>query len=197
MALVHANVFIPSTLGGTCMGPNTGKIDKQKYENNMQLATDVYINRINQAPCGDTIIHLYRGANSLEHQETRKYFLQYAKGTKKQKEILKKEKPELYDYFDEVWQLKEWHSIKGLPSRYVFFLINFVVLIPHVAILCAEVDRRTYHYGIVEDHLLHIYPYLFLTLPDPGVMSIVANVKMFVPDIIYRLKCLYCHQLHQ
>ena len=55
MALAHANVFIPSTLGGTCMDPNTGKIDKQKYENNMQLATDVYINRVNQAPCGDTV----------------------------------------------------------------------------------------------------------------------------------------------
>ena len=43
MALAHANVFIPSTLGGTCMDTNTGKIDKQKYENNMELATDVYV----------------------------------------------------------------------------------------------------------------------------------------------------------
>ena len=47
MALTHANVFIPSTLGGTCMDINTGKTDEQKYENNMELATDVYINRVN------------------------------------------------------------------------------------------------------------------------------------------------------
>ena len=81
--------------------------------------------RVNQAPCGDTVIHLYHGANSLEHQETRRYFLQFAKGSKKQKELPKKEKPELYNYFDTVRQLKERHSIKGLPSQYVLSYLLF------------------------------------------------------------------------
>jgi len=123
LALAHVNLFIPSTLGGTCMDSNTGKINKERYDHNMELATNVYINRVNNAPCGDTVIHLYDGANSSEHQETRKHFLQYAKGTKKQKETLKKERPELYNYFDTMWQLKERHSIKGLPPQYAFFLV--------------------------------------------------------------------------
>ena len=123
LALAHANLFIPSTLGGTCMDSNTGKINKEKYEHNMELATNVYINRVNDAPCGDTVIHLYNGANSSEQQVVRKYFLQYCKGTKKQKEALKRERPELYNYFDTVWQLKERHSIKGLPPQYAFFLV--------------------------------------------------------------------------
>ena len=50
----HANVFIPSTLGGTCVDINTGKTDEQKYENNVELATDVYIDRVNPAPCDNS-----------------------------------------------------------------------------------------------------------------------------------------------
>ncbi len=90
LALAHANVFIPLTLGGSCMDSTTRKIDEEKYDKNMDLATDVYISRVNKCPCGDSVIHLYHGANSLEHQEIHKYFLQYAKGNKKQKEALKR-----------------------------------------------------------------------------------------------------------
>ena len=31
LALAHSNLFIPSTLGGSCISPDTGKVDKQKY----------------------------------------------------------------------------------------------------------------------------------------------------------------------
>ena len=101
----------------------TGKINKKRYVENMNLATNVYINRVNNCPCGDSVIHLYHGADSHLQQDTRKYFLQYVKGTKKQKESLKLEKPDLYSYFDTVWQLKECHSVKNLPSRYAFILV--------------------------------------------------------------------------
>ena len=46
LAVAHANLFIPSSLGGSCMDGNT--INKEKYERNMDLATDVYINRVNE-----------------------------------------------------------------------------------------------------------------------------------------------------
>ena len=107
LALAHANIFIPSTLEGSCMDTTTGKIDKEKYDKNMELATNVYISRVNQCPCEDSVIKLYHGTNSVEHQERRKYFLQYAKGNKKKKEALKKEKTDLYNYFETVWQVKE------------------------------------------------------------------------------------------
>ena len=113
----------------------------------MNLATDVYINRVNNCRCGDSVIHLYRGADSHLQQGTRKYFLLYVKGTKKQKESLKLEKLDLYSYFDTVWQLKERHSIKNLPSQYAF-----VVWIHHAVIHYVEVDINNYLSGIVEDH---------------------------------------------
>ena len=93
---------------------------------------------------------LYRGADSYLHQDTHKYFLQYVKDTKKQKESLKLEKLNLYSYFDTVWKLKECHSIKNLLSQYAFFL--FVVWMHHAVIHCVEVDINNYLSGIVEDH---------------------------------------------
>ncbi len=121
LAVAHANVFIPSTLGGSCMDGNT--LNKEKYERNMNLATDVYINRVNECSCGDTLIHLYRGADSSEQQTTRAYILQYLKGSKQQVEKLKKEQPDLYAYFEQVWKVKQSHSVPNLPVQYAFFLI--------------------------------------------------------------------------
>ena len=59
LALAHANLFIPSTLGGSCIDTKTGKMNREKYIANMNLATEVYISRVNGAPCGDGIIHLF------------------------------------------------------------------------------------------------------------------------------------------
>ena len=108
LALARANIFISSTLGGSCMDTTTGKADKERYDKNMDLATDVYISRVNKCLCGDSVINLYCGTNSFEHQETWKYFFQYTKGNKKQKEALKKEKPDLHNYFETV--CKERHT---------------------------------------------------------------------------------------
>lgn len=121
-ALAHANIFIPSTLGGSCFDITTGKLDRERYVNNMNLATDAYINRVNGCPCGDTVINLYRGADSSEQQEVRKCLLQYLKGTKGQKVALKREKNHLYAYFERVWHLRECHMVKDLPLQYAFFL---------------------------------------------------------------------------
>ena len=50
LSLGHANLFIPSTLGGTCMDATSGKVDPLKLAYNMELATEVYINRVNGCP---------------------------------------------------------------------------------------------------------------------------------------------------
>ena len=62
LALAHSNLFIPSTLG---VSSDIGKVDKQKYTINMDMATDVYTNH---CPCGETV-NLDKGADSLEKQE--------------------------------------------------------------------------------------------------------------------------------
>lgn len=97
------------------------QVDKNKYEQNMKMATEVYLNRVNWCPCGDTVINLYQGADSTEEQDTRKYLLQYLKGSKAQVQGLKKEKPNLYAYFEKVWQVRRNHN--KLPPQYAFFLV--------------------------------------------------------------------------
>jgi hypothetical protein len=122
LALAHANLFIPSTLGGSCVDCSTGKIDRDKYIHNMNLATDVYISRVDQAPCGNTVIHLFKGPNSQKQQVERKYLLQFLKGSKQQKSLLRSSHPELYSYFEQIWAIRNRHMVKNLPSQYIFFL---------------------------------------------------------------------------
>ena len=121
LALAHANLFIPSTLGGSCMDGN--KVDRSKYAENMKMATEVYINRVNECPCGETVIHLYQGSDSTKEQENRKYLLQYLKGSKAQVQHLKEEKPNLCAYFEKVWEVRRNHIIEELPPQYAFFLV--------------------------------------------------------------------------
>ena len=66
-ALAHANLLVPSTLGGFCLDSNTGKVDPEKFKHNMKPATEVYINRVNGYPCGEGTIKLYEGADSTAH----------------------------------------------------------------------------------------------------------------------------------
>lgn len=99
LALAHANLFIPSTLNGSCMASGeSGKIDREAYNNNMELAAEVYINRVNQCPCGDSVIHLFKGADSSALQDRRKDLLVYLKGSKKSKAALHQENPDLFEY---------------------------------------------------------------------------------------------------
>ena len=122
LALAHANLFIPSTLGGSCIDTKTGKVNREKYIANMNLATEVYISRVNGAPCGDGIIHLFKGADSSKNQVERKFLIQFLKGTKQQKKLLHIKHPKLYAYFDKVWTVRNQHMKKNLPSQYMFFL---------------------------------------------------------------------------
>ena len=121
MALAHANLFIPSTLCGANIDSSTGKINQEVFKNNMTAAKDVYISRVDQCSCGETLIHLCKGANS--RQEKRKYHMQFLKGTVKQKEVLRKEHRELWDYFEKIWALRKRHMVEGLPSQYLFHLV--------------------------------------------------------------------------
>lgn len=118
LALGHANTFIPSTLGGSCMNPDTGQIDEQKLKTNMNLAIDAYISRVSGCPCGNTTIQLYRGADSSQDQVTRSKLL-FLKGSKKQKLKMQQENPELYS---SVWEVRNSHMIHGFPPHYMFLL---------------------------------------------------------------------------
>ena len=64
----HSNRFIPSTIAGSNINRETGAVDKVKLKENMNLAVDAYISRVDGCPCGNSIINLFRGADSSEQQ---------------------------------------------------------------------------------------------------------------------------------
>lgn len=122
----HAGTYIPSTLGGSCVDSNTGVIDQAKLSENMSLA---YISRVDKSPCGDSIINLYRGADSGEEQEEWKLLI-FLKGPKANKKALSTQDPTLYTNFKLVWQVRTNNVVHDLPL-YVFFLPCFKPDCPH------------------------------------------------------------------
>lgn len=124
LALAHANVFIPSTLHGSCI--KNGEVNDEILFRNLDTAIDAYISRVDQAPCADTVIHLWKGADSKTYQEERTAVNTFLKGNKCDKELLQREKPELYQNIEMIWDLRNKHMVPNLPSQYLFF---FTVLL--------------------------------------------------------------------
>ena len=122
LALAHSNLFIPSNLNGSCFDPETGKVDQTRLKANLDRATDIYIERCNGSPCGDTQLQLFKGADSSENQELRKAVLIFLKGTKKEQEKLKQDEPEVYKLIEQVWTSRSKHMQPDLPSQYIFYL---------------------------------------------------------------------------
>ena len=123
LALAHANLFIPSNLNGSYFDQDTGKVDPIRLKANLDQATDIYIERCNGAPCGDTQLQLFKGADSSENQELQKAVLILClKGTKKEQEKLKQDEPEVYKLIEQVWIIQSKHMQPDLPSQYIFYL---------------------------------------------------------------------------
>ena len=123
LALGHTNLFIPSTLGGSVYNEETGQIDMNKVRKNLDMATSVYIERVNNCPFGETVIKLFKGADSSEYQRQRQHLIIYLKGSGKKRDKLQSEQPQLFAYFDKVTEVKRRHQMGGLPSQYLFYLV--------------------------------------------------------------------------
>ena len=81
LANAHSNLFIPSTIGGPCN--STEQLDQ-----NLNLAIDVYVKKVNGASCGNGTITLLKG--SLEcfakhAKDRRSKLVTFIRGTKKEK----------------------------------------------------------------------------------------------------------------
>lgn len=120
LALGHANLFIPSTLYGSCL--ENGKVNSDILCKNLSSAIDVYLSRVNQSPCAGTVIHLWKGPDSKDTQTERAAVLTYLKGKKNEKEQLRKSHPDLYKSIHEIWTLRNSHMVPNLPSQYLFYL---------------------------------------------------------------------------
>lgn len=103
LACTYANLFIPSNLSGLCFSPETGKVDMNLLKSNMDSATDVYISRVNQAPCGGSVIHLFKGASW--HQKIRDCLSIFLKGTNQEGKLMI-DHPDEYQYINKVWTIR-------------------------------------------------------------------------------------------
>ena len=120
LSLGHANTFLPLTSGGSRIDPDSGKVNGAKL---MDLAIDAYISRVSGAPCGSTVIQLFKGPKESSHVTSRDDLLIFLKGTKRDKERLKLTCPSLYSFLQKVWDVRSRHMVKGLSCRYFFMLI--------------------------------------------------------------------------
>ena len=121
LALGHSNTFIPSTITGSCINPSTGKVDDDKVKENLDVAIDAYVSRVDGCPCGETCIHLFKGPQSDEYHLKRAKLAAFLK-SKKKRAALRQSDPEVYSYFDKVWSVRNNHMMTGLPS-YIFYLL--------------------------------------------------------------------------
>ena len=122
LAVAQANLFIPSNLNGSCFDSDTGKLDNERLQKNMTRATEIYVERVNEAPCGTTNIHLYAGSELLDSLKLRGHVLTYLKENKMQKEQLKRENPAIYEFIEKAWSIRLKHGILNLPVQYCFML---------------------------------------------------------------------------
>ena len=116
----HANMFIPATLCGSHY-VNSG-IDKGKFTENMSAAINQYITRVDGTPCMKTTINLIKGPEKGIHITQWKELLTFLKGSKKEKNELKKNNPTLFKYFNELWDVRNNHIDDSLPLKYIFLL---------------------------------------------------------------------------
>ena len=72
---MHYSMFI----AGSCLDPETGVVDSQKLQKNLDIAIDAYISRVDGAPCGNTPIHLYKGAMDSDDVKSRESLLSISK----------------------------------------------------------------------------------------------------------------------
>ena len=124
----HANLFIPSTLNGYPVVQ--GKLDDSILNSSLRSAIDVYIERVDGSPCGNTVIHLLSGTDSSNFQKYRSNLKLFLKGTKAKKAALQASEPAMYSLFEEVWKVRNDHIVQGYPSQYVFFLIPYACFKP-------------------------------------------------------------------
>ena len=61
-------MFIPFTLSGDPCDSEDGSLNQEVNNENMDLATEVYIHRCKQTPFGTAVINLFKGASSEKAQ---------------------------------------------------------------------------------------------------------------------------------
>lgn len=105
------------------MQSSSGKLGEDKLKDNLSDAIDVYISRVNKCSCGDTVINLYKGTNNSTNQNMREMVKVFFKGKPEEVNQLKEERPQVYNWINDLRELQKRHLVRGLPSKYIFHLV--------------------------------------------------------------------------
>lgn len=100
----------------------SGQVNDDILCKNLDSAIDVYLSRVDKSPCARTVIHLMKGADSDNEQKEREIVIKFLKGKAEDKKEAKLLYPDLYQKVESIWQLRQRHTVKGLPIQYVFYL---------------------------------------------------------------------------
>lgn len=185
LSLGHAHTFIPSILGGSCYNQQTGEIDDEKLCRNVDLAIEAYISisRVNQCSCGDTCIHLFRGADADDHCEARDSLLTFLKGSKQQRIL----------YVERNHSCMLGSSLCGMSAKNIWLrdcllrtsLCSPAALMKNVHILSARKECLVKcPDGTKMDLQSLTFHFLWLMLTDHGETQLAPLVKAFVPATI-------------
>ena len=155
----------------------TERCDQQHLKRNMDQATAIYISRCDGAPCGDTKIYLFKGADSSANQELRNEFF---KSNKSQKQAFKQNKQSRSTFIKDIWE------VTHMPSQYVLFLRCCLVSnCPHP--LCKQSIEIPN--GFLVDQDLNTSPCQFQTQSAHGVVQM-SRQDLLRRDTFCHLNCL-------
>ena len=88
----------------------------------MSAAIAQYISRVHGTPYMKTQIHLIKGPVDQIHVSRRKELTIFLKGSKKAKKQLKHDNSTFFEYFAEIWDIRNNHLDESFPLNYVFML---------------------------------------------------------------------------
>ena len=151
LSMRHSEIFIPSTIHGSNMDTDSGKINEKMLKQNLDTATDVYIDKVKSTTFGGKEIGLMKGDTSSiaeEHQEWRARLTTFLKGPKYKKESLKVSHEKDYQHFIDVWRMRSRHMVRNLPKNYVFMLLPcFEKSCPHPVCKRGEINHYQRYSG--------------------------------------------------
>lgn len=81
----------------------------------------MYVSRVQGAPCEEAKVQLYKGADVPEANKLlnrRQMLLTFLRGKSTEKESLKRNHPEMYKYFPQVWKVCLSHKLPNLSNKY-------------------------------------------------------------------------------
>ena len=167
LALAHSYLFVTSTLNGHNF--NEKGLDSIKLPENLNAATEEYINRVDGAPCGDTPIRLQKGANDQYALIFMNGVRTFPKWFNKSQGAVEKFKSHSVSVLliGEIRDARNNHLVKSAADKCVFLL----VLVLRKAVLMQSARKESHKVSLSGVRTVFpslCYPFQYLMNQDHG-----------------------------